>query len=80
VLDPADAAQLGVDADSPVAFRAADLTITADPQSGNVRVVRSMPVAGGSQTAVGPCTELGGLPAGTHAEAQLARERCVPIG
>jgi hypothetical protein len=52
VLDPADAAQLGVDADSPVAFRAADLTITADPQSGNVRVVRSMPVAGGSHAVV----------------------------
>jgi ABC-type sulfate/molybdate transport systems ATPase subunit len=88
VLDPADAAELGVEAGSPLAFRAADLTITANPESGNVRVVRSVPVAGGSQvvvdigglTAVGTCTELGGLPAGTQAEAELARERCVPVG
>jgi hypothetical protein len=62
----------------PIAFRATDLHIVAG-DAGNARVVHSVPVAGASRitvdightTAVGICSELGGLPAGAIVDARL---------
>jgi ABC-type sulfate/molybdate transport systems ATPase subunit len=87
VLDPAHATTLGVHTPRPIAFRATDLEIVKSGD-GNARVVGSVPVAGASRvtvdlghtTAVGICSELGGLAAGTVADAQLAVERCVELG
>jgi len=87
VLDPSDAAVLGLRTQRPVAFRAADLqTVASD--AGNAQVVRSVPVAGASRvtvdaghsTAVGICPELGGLRTGAVVDARLAIERCVEVG
>jgi tungstate transport system ATP-binding protein len=87
VLDPGDAAALGVRTPRPIAFRAADLQVVASG-AGNARVVRSVPVAGASRvtvdvegvTVLGVCPELGGLPAGAAADAHLAVERRVELG
>jgi tungstate transport system ATP-binding protein len=87
VLAPGDAATLGVQTTRPIAFRAADLQIV-ESRSGNARVASSVPVAGASRvtvaagrsTAVGTCSELGGLRTGAVAEARLAGERCVELG
>jgi tungstate transport system ATP-binding protein len=87
VAEPADAARLGVETRTRIAFRAADLVVTADPERGRARVVRSMPVAGASRVAVdldgtsvvGTCPQLGGLAPGSRATVRLAAERCVPV-
>ena len=86
VLDPGDAATLGVHARRPIAFRAADLQVV-ESAGGRARVMHSVPVAGaarvtvhlGHSTAVGICSELAGLPAGTRADAHLAVGRCVEL-
>jgi ABC-type sulfate/molybdate transport systems ATPase subunit len=88
VLEPRDAARLGMQTPRPIAFRAANLEITQSTGPGNARVVRSAPVAGesrvvvdvGDAIVVGICPELGGLPAGSIARARLAAERCVQVG
>ena len=87
VLGPDDAAALGLRSGRPIAFRAADLQIV-ESDGGNARVVGSMPVAGASRvtvdvggaTAVGTCSELAGLAAGTVADARLVVERRVEVG
>jgi ABC-type sulfate/molybdate transport systems ATPase subunit len=88
VLEPRDAARLGIQTARPIAFRAANLEVTRSNGDGNARVVQSIPVAGesrvvvdiGDASAVGVSPELGGLPARSNARARLATERCVPVG
>jgi ABC-type sulfate/molybdate transport systems ATPase subunit len=88
VLDPDDAARLGVPAATPIAFRAADLTVTGDAEHGDARVLRSIPLAGASHVVVehrgvvatGICADPGGRPLGSRVTARLAPERCVPVG
>ncbi len=88
VIGPAEAEQLGLSTATPVAFRAADLSISAGDGAGEARVVRSIPVAGASQvvvalggtTVVGTSASLGGFPEGSPARVRLAAERCVPVG
>jgi tungstate transport system ATP-binding protein len=88
VLEPAAAARFGVRTPRPVAFRAADLEITARSGPGGAYVVRSLPVAGASRvlveldgaSALGTCAALGGLAPGARADVRPARERWVPVG
>jgi ABC-type sulfate/molybdate transport systems ATPase subunit len=88
VLDPPDAARFGIPAATPIAFRAADLTVTADPDHGDAHVARSIPVAGASHVVVerqgvfatGISALPGGLPPGSRVRTRLTPERCVQVG
>jgi ABC-type nitrate/sulfonate/bicarbonate transport system ATPase subunit len=86
VLEPAAARRFGVEAAGPVAFRAIDLELTAEP--GPARVLRNVPAGGSARvtveldgaTVVGSCHDPAGLPIGASVRAALAAERCVPVG